>query len=241
MGNALKKSHAALIVLIGFIGVILASSSNLPIRKMSGLELIAETKREWQVSALLLKGETIVVQIDPRTGDDGWWRSLVRFPFMHLYISIIGPHDKTIFKVYYTSSESISPGYTGEPFGMPPEMSEFPISVLNYTLVKEGEDFEVRYEYLKGTKYIKQIAGTVKAYGNYTVKIEHINDWNWPRNEPDSIAIFKEVYVTVYPYKSLLPIGIAILAFDGLCTCIVWRRNKSKMKKISKYTKVRRK
>lgn len=226
----MKKSYAALIVLMGFIGVILASSSNIPVKEMSHLEEVANEPYVWQVSALLNEGDTIIVQINPRTGDDGWWRSLIRTPWMYLYLSISGPHDKTIYKVYYTASETTAPGSKTGLFGIPPDIGEFPISVLNYTLVKEGKDLEVRYEYLRGVKYIKEIACRVKVSGNYTVKIEHLNNWTWPRNEPDSLVILKEIHITVYPYKSLLPLGIAVLAFDGLYTCIIWRKNKSRIK-----------
>jgi len=227
----MRKTLLASGILLLFIGIILASSSNMPIETYrSETEMASISKeemqgKEWQVSAFFGEGAIMTVEVEPRTGEDGWWIIFVRADSrpMPLYVTIAGPSGgKTMFKVFFWAGPESVWGTSQSSTG------EVPVEVYNYTLVQRSDDLEVRFQ--SGVP-----EEVIKKSGNFTARVEpyaepgpyNPTNATWPSRPPDSITIYDKIYDVEYPYMILLPTGV-VLGVCGVSMAVLGSRNKRK-------------
>jgi len=211
----LRKPILAFGIILLLVGIIIASSSNLPSERIVYDE-VASADKVWGISGSFVEGDIVIV--DFSAGED-WWLKFVRAPTsdyqVPLNFTINGPSEgETIFQVYIGAP----PGYT-ESQPSPGEGIEIPVGPRNIELVSQSSDLEVR------APKIIEIGGIIKTTGQYLVQVKK-NVKNetvvtngvpepytviWPKTPPEKLRLLKEVYLKEYPHLFLLPIGAPLI------------------------------
>lgn len=217
-------------IILLFAGVILVSSSRMPILRVT-YNVVIKDNKVWELSNTFNNSDIMVVDFSP--GVD-WWRLFVKAPTMdyqeHVNFTIVGPSGyKTVFNV---SIGTIPPrwGYT------PESPEETPVIVRDIQLLsQDGDDLELREP--------PEIGGIVKQDGKYSVKLEpnvywdstHTTNTTCPKTPPEELRFNKEIRENIYPFTFLFPIGAPLSVFGVAMS--IWGVKSEKHRKYRKLVK----
>jgi len=206
----LRKPILAFGITLLFVGIIIASSSNLPSDK-TVYDEVANADKVWEISGSFVERDIVIV--DFSAGKD-WWQKFVRAPTpdyqVPLNFTINGPSEgETIFEVFIGAPDE----YT------PEEGIEIPVGPRNIELISQSSDLEVR------APQIIEIGGTIKRTGEYLIQVKQnvknetvVTDGvpepytvKWPKTPPEKLRLLNEIHQKEYPNVFLLPIGAPLI------------------------------